>query len=679
MDDNIKYCLCTEGCDKSFAYLRVMILSFFKNNRWFNGEIKIFTCDLTPLSSDNRKILTSIYDNISYVDIDPKTYSHLDLRRLDDIEKTSLYRLSIFGITGFDFMLYINHCTLCIKDISNAMFVGNSDVVSPIYNDIRKTRLAKNSKKSKHRKKVYNPLINSDLMLISRDAATEKIRKALYKELESNSRKIKGYSINSIINTVFYKNNVSTNVLASNVLIKKSMFPDSKLKNMYTVFSNVGLIKLDIGINDKIKTTSIFRYKKINRLWLEYNSSDLYEKISTELDERIEVHKARKDQRKERIRWAKARRKGKIYSRRRSVIFIPPLESYPMPGKSLIVNPTSSNINDLLSMLSTGGFDEISDGKFEILIGINRKSKLLSRIKIIESKNENIHVFLMKSNKHKTILNTLFHQCLYHENVLIIDKDLKLTNYVAHENSTITSFEALNKLKIGILTAAYKRKELTSHYCKHLSHLQEIFKNEIDMTSVVVDSYRINEKAVIENNQIYFSRRNKPVSNKFNYGMNYYRDKKIDGVIILGSDNFMCEKLFKKYIKIIRNNYDLIGVLDSFMYDSITDKMFYFPGYTNMRHGESVGAGRMLSSKLLEKLKYTPWDMGLNKGLDGSMWKKIKQLPIEEYKILTKVNDFLMLGVKTDVFITDIKKVKTKKLDDMLLLKKIKGLNGYRK
>lgn len=677
MDDNIKYCLCTEGCDKSFAYLRVMLLSFLKNNRWFNGEIKIFTCDLTPLSSDNRKILTSLYDNISYVDIDPKKYSHLDLRKLDDIGKTSLYRLSIFSITGFDFMLYINHCTLCIKDISNAMFVGNSDVVSPMYSDIRRTRPAKNSKKSKHRKQVYNPLINSDLMLISRDVTTEKIRKALYEELESNSRKIKGYSINSIINTVFYKNNVSTNVLASSVLIKKSMFPDSKLKNTYTAFSNVGLITLDIGINDKIKTTSIFRYKKINRLWLDYNSSDLYEKISIELDKRIRVHKARKDQSEERRRLAEARRKGKIYSRKRRVIYIPPLESYPMPGKSLIVNLTSSNINGFESMLSTGGFDEIQDGKFEILIGINRKSKLLSRIKIIESKNENVHVFLMKSNGHKIILNTLFHQCLYHENVLIIDKDLKLTNYVAHENSTITSFEALNKLKIGILTAAYKRKELTSHYCKHLSYLQEIFKNEIDMTSVVVDSYRINEKAVIENNQIYFSRRNKPVSNKFNYGMNYFANKKIDGVIILGSDNFMCDNLLKKYIKVIRNKYDLTGVLDSKVYDSITDKTYYFKGYTNKRHGETLGAGRMISSKLLESLKYTPWDNGLNKGLDGSMWKKIKQFDINEYKILTNINGFLMLGVKTDIFISNVNKMKNKVIIDKTILKKIPCLNEY--
>ena len=135
--------------------------------------------------------------------------------------------------------------------------------------------------------------------------------------------------------------------------------------------------------------------------------------------------------------------------------------------------------------------------------------------------------------------------------------------------------------------------------------------------------------------------------------------------------------MFAEYIKTVRNGYDLIGALDSYIYDSLTGSMFHFIGYTNYRFGETLGAGRVLSKKVLQMLDYRPWKNGLSKGLDKSMWDNIKPLNIMEYKIQTKKNNFLLLGVKTDVFMSNVKLFKNINAIDKEILKKIPCLREY--
>ena len=61
MNDKLKYCLCTEATDITFPYFRVMLISFLKHNSgWSKGKLVILTCDLTPLSKANRKIIKEI-------------------------------------------------------------------------------------------------------------------------------------------------------------------------------------------------------------------------------------------------------------------------------------------------------------------------------------------------------------------------------------------------------------------------------------------------------------------------------------------------------------------------------------------------------------------------------------------------------------------------------------------
>ena len=197
------------------------------------------------------------------------------------------------------------------------------------------------------------------------------------------------------------------------------------------------------------------------------------------------------------------------------------------------------------------------------------------------------------------------------------------------------------------------------------------------MTGVLVDSEGHNQESTIKYGFQYYEYQNHPLSNKFNYAISKFKNLDVDAVLIMGTDNFIDYSMFAEYIKTIRNGYDLVGALDSYIYDSLTDSTVYFGGYNNHRIGETLGAGRVLSKKVLTKLNYSPWKDGLSRNLDGSMWEKLKPLNIIEYKIQTKKNDFLLLGVKTDVFISNVKKFKNVDRINKDILKKIPCLREY--
>lgn len=82
------------------------------------------------------------------------------------------------------------------------------------------------------------------------------------------------------------------------------------------------------------------------------------------------------------------------------------------------------------------------------------------------------------------------------------------------------------------------------------------------------------------------------------------------------------------YDKNMDKNFDLIGILDLYLFDIKNIKVYYWGGYpkASKRFGESVGLGRCLSKKILENLNYQLWEDGLNRVLDSSMTKKIQSL-----------------------------------------------------
>ena len=308
--------------------------------------------------------------------------------------------------------------------------------------------------------------------------------------------------------------------------------------------------------------------------------------------------------------------------------------------------------------------DEFENKKtnYEILFGFqNFDEDSLESLKSFQSKNQFLHCYGFNSDV-DDVLVILQSLCLY-DKILTYPQDQIIRKKSQMDNNfDFSCFYSLKKINLGILTCSWKRPKLTSKYCEHLDFLKKKFTNHVNVKSIIIDSDQINESTIKKSQSLYFKYPNQPLSNKFNFGMSHFKDKKIDYVMVLGSDNFVDETLFIEFIKIMRNNIDLIGVLNSYVYDLKSKKTYHFLGYPkkNKRYGETLGAGRILSQNILSSLDYQPWKNGLSKGLDGSMWQKLYSLNFTEYKINVKKIGGMMLGVKTSTFITDINKMVNK-------------------
>lgn len=262
-DNDIKYCVCTEGTDFTFPYLRVMLLSLFKHNPWIEGDVVILTCDLTPLSNHNREILNEICQNIKYVNIETRQFKSFNLKSSNrNAILTNLYRINAFSLHGFDFVLYINSMSLCISSITG-LFIGESDVIAT---NSGYTILNKEPGK----KFISKTVFNSSLMIISRDTLNMELKDKMLDRLKTN-RNITNLDISSSIHDILKLNGNNINYHSVNTVVKKSKYNDSKFKTFSSIQKNVIFIELDIGINEKKKTPASFMFKKMNQLWNSYN------------------------------------------------------------------------------------------------------------------------------------------------------------------------------------------------------------------------------------------------------------------------------------------------------------------------------------------------------------------------------------------------------------------------
>lgn len=106
---------------------------------------------------------------------------------------------------------------------------------------------------------------------------------------------------------------------------------------------------------------------------------------------------------------------------------------------------------------------------------------------------------------------------------------------------------------------------------------------------------------------------NKPLSLKWNAAFMVLKELDFDGVIILGSDDYINEAFLRYAQKNVRK-YDMIGFTDA--YYEQDDRFYYWEGYNNKRNGEPVGAGKIYSKEFLERINYNLYPQAKNVGLD---------------------------------------------------------------
>lgn len=191
-----------------------------------------------------------------------------------------------------------------------------------------------------------------------------------------------------------------------------------------------------------------------------------------------------------------------------------------------------------------------------------------------------------------------------------------------------------------IIIAIYKRPELTEIVLNYYKRLQKKYLFKI----VVAGSEGKPVKGVD-----YIEVPNFPLSNKNNLMMQRAKVHNPDAVVLLGSDDFICENVIKYYYELIkRKETAVVGFYDLYFYSTEHDILSYY------ECGErSFGAGRYFPKTVLNKINWTGWYGEYDKGLDGNNMKVLEAKHIEHNVIkLSEIGGFL-LDVKHDLNITD--------------------------
>lgn len=164
------------------------------------------------------------------------------------------------------------------------------------------------------------------------------------------------------------------------------------------------------------------------------------------------------------------------------------------------------------------------------------------------------------------------------------------------------------KMKLAVIIPIYKRHDLTRLCFEHLSGQQKKFG-----FSVFIAGSEGNESAALatEFGFNYIERPNDPLGQKFNSLSLLCKD--FDGVLVIGSDDFLPDNAWRKYMTLDMNVKAIYGFRGCYFY-STRNNSFSFFNYQNVI--KTIGAGRLYTREMMNSVNWKPWSDDQPKGLD---------------------------------------------------------------
>lgn len=183
-------------------------------------------------------------------------------------------------------------------------------------------------------------------------------------------------------------------------------------------------------------------------------------------------------------------------------------------------------------------------------------------------------------------------------------------------------------MKIAVAFCAHKRKDLTELCIEHLYYLKQDFDIEIVVCSTIGEKYE---------NCHNIEAKNFPVSQKHSALFAHCKTLKVDGIILIGSDDFMSKERLAWYFENCKKGtQSLINVNNIHFYSTETKEL----GFYNVEKPQ-LGSGRFFSKWVLDKIDWNPWgNLEINKGLDSNSGIHMEKLGIKS-KTLEPLGMFL--------------------------------------
>ncbi|MCP9289998.1 hypothetical protein [Gracilimonas sediminicola] len=162
-------------------------------------------------------------------------------------------------------------------------------------------------------------------------------------------------------------------------------------------------------------------------------------------------------------------------------------------------------------------------------------------------------------------------------------------------------------MKIGLLTLLWKRHKIASFVLNHYSQMQ---LDGIELVLHCVGSEgEVSQSIAEQAGWNYTEHPNDPFSDKWNCASEWFKDKDVEALCIIGSDNLLNEEYFYRVAGAVKAGLDSVRLGGSVLRNVKTGEMLY---YGNVM----VGSGKAWSRELLEKLNYKMWIPGRGRGSD---------------------------------------------------------------
>ena len=213
--------------------------------------------------------------------------------------------------------------------------------------------------------------------------------------------------------------------------------------------------------------------------------------------------------------------------------------------------------------------------------------------------------------------------------------------------------------KVALITAIWRRHELTDIVLNRFKKIKEEIAENIDLELIAVGSEGQKSKKLCEKHGFtYIEEDNMPLNRKYNAASRLARDTNPEAVYRIDSDDWITSEAIVNSLKMIDEGHSAVGLLDLYFFDLPTLKLGRWGGYNFFNHsnriwawrnkGKTVGVGRCFSRELMETLDWEIWDqeLELSRWLDTNCDERLK-------KRGHKIKGFTMQHLQT--FAMDIK------------------------
>jgi hypothetical protein len=187
------------------------------------------------------------------------------------------------------------------------------------------------------------------------------------------------------------------------------------------------------------------------------------------------------------------------------------------------------------------------------------------------------------------------------------------------------------------IIAIYKRPELTKIVLDYYRKLNKIYPFKIVIAGSEGELSRKLAKGFD-----YIEVPNFPLTDKNNAMMQRAKIHNPDAVVLLGSDDFICENVIKYYYSLIEaKESNIVGFYDLYFYSTQHEYLSHYDC-----GGKSYGAGRYFPKSALKRINYTGWAGEYNRGLDSNNIKVCEAQGIKHRVIELSEIDGLLVDVK---------------------------------